>query len=77
MVRIPAYGNPYMVYLHHYEKVTSKVIREKMRTAVAQHKKIDQDIVISRAYITQAHGCKQELDSLITMTSTKEPGERH
>lgn len=51
-------------------KLSGKDMKDKMMTLMAEHKKVDQDIIISRASITQAQERKRELDLLITTTST-------
>ena len=52
-------------------KLTGNEIQDKMNSVIAGHKKVEQDIVISRASITQAHERKRELDTLIAATTTK------
>lgn len=52
-------------------KLTGNEIQDKMNSVIAGHKKVEQDIVISRASITQAHERKRELNTLISATTTK------
>ena len=50
-------------------KLTGVEIQKTMTSVIEQHKQVAQDIIISRASITQAHQRKVELDQLITTTT--------
>ena len=50
-------------------KLTGQNIRDTMIKIFKEHKKVDQDIIISRASITQAYDCKRELDLFINTAS--------